>query len=98
MRSWSAQRHCVQPGMPTDMATAAADKLPEAAEAMDLHAIRRIATLEEVAATVCFLESSDAGYISLRRLIMRRTGTLQFGRLSFQGYLRPVSFVVRQRG
>jgi len=50
--------------MPTDMATAAADKLPEAAEAMDLHAIRRIATLEEVAAAVCFLESSDAGYIS----------------------------------
>jgi 3-oxoacyl-[acyl-carrier protein] reductase len=51
--------------MPTDMATAAADKLPEAAEAiMDLHAIRRIATLEEVAATVCFLASSDAGYIS----------------------------------
>jgi 3-oxoacyl-[acyl-carrier protein] reductase len=46
------------------MATAAADKLPEAAEAMDLHAIRRIATLEEVAATVCFLASSDAGYIS----------------------------------
>jgi len=56
----------VQPGiMPTDMATAAADKLPEAAEAiMDLHAIRRIATLEDVAATVCFLESSGAGYIS----------------------------------
>jgi NAD(P)-dependent dehydrogenase (short-subunit alcohol dehydrogenase family) len=51
--------------MPTDMATAAVDKLPEAAEAiMDLHAIRRIATLEEVAATVCFLASSDAGYIS----------------------------------
>jgi NAD(P)-dependent dehydrogenase (short-subunit alcohol dehydrogenase family) len=85
--------------MPTDMATAAADKLPEAAEAMDFHAIRRIATLEEVAATVvCFLESSDAGYISLRRLIMRCIGTLQFGRLSFQGYLRPVSLVVRHRG
>ncbi|YAF98319.1 MAG: SDR family oxidoreductase [Nodularia sp. CChRGM 3473] len=51
--------------MPTDMAIAAAEKLPEAAEAiMDLHAIRRIAALEEVAATVCFLESSDAGYIS----------------------------------
>lgn len=26
---------------------------------------------------------------------MRCTGTLQFGRLSFQGYLRPVSLVVR---
>ncbi|MEP1001090.1 hypothetical protein NC974_23775 [Leptolyngbya sp. SLC-A1] len=84
--------------MPMDMATTAADKLPEAAKAMDFHAIRRIATLEEVAATVCFLESSDAGYISLRRLIMRCTGTIQFGRLSFQGYLHPVSFVVRQRG
>jgi NAD(P)-dependent dehydrogenase (short-subunit alcohol dehydrogenase family) len=58
--------HCVQPGiMPTDMATAAADKLPEATEAIvDLHAIRRIATLEEVAATVCLLAGSDAGYIS----------------------------------
>lgn len=53
----------VQPGiMPTDMASAVADKLPEAI--MDLHAIRRIATLEEVAATVCFLAGSDAGYIS----------------------------------
>ena len=28
------------------------------------HAIRPIATLEEVAATVCFLAGSDAGYIS----------------------------------
>ncbi len=53
----------VQPGiMPTDMAAAVADKPPEAM--MDLHAIRRIATLEEVAATVCFLASPDAGYIS----------------------------------
>ncbi|MBW4485831.1 MAG: SDR family oxidoreductase [Tildeniella torsiva UHER 1998/13D] len=51
--------------MPTDMATAAAEKLSEAAEAiMGLHAIRRIATLAEVAATVCFLIGSDAGYIS----------------------------------
>ncbi|MEG3846832.1 alpha/beta fold hydrolase [Microcoleus sp. herbarium19] len=32
---------------------------------------------------------------SLRRLIMGCTGAPQFGRLSFQGYLRPVSFVVR---
>lgn len=53
----------VQPGiMPTDMAAAVADKLPEAI--MDLHAIRRIATLEEVAATVCFLAGPNAGYIS----------------------------------
>lgn len=53
----------VQPGiMPTDMASAVADKLPEAI--MDLHAIRRIATLEEVAATVCFLAGPDAGSIT----------------------------------
>ncbi len=53
----------VQPGiMPTDMAAAAARNLPESV--MDLHAIRRIATLEEVAAAVCFLAGPDAGYIS----------------------------------
>jgi 3-oxoacyl-[acyl-carrier protein] reductase len=53
----------VQPGiMPTDMAAAAAQNLPESV--MDLHAIRRIATLEEVAAAVCFLAGPDAGYIS----------------------------------
>jgi NAD(P)-dependent dehydrogenase (short-subunit alcohol dehydrogenase family) len=53
----------VQPGiMPTDMAAAAAHNLPEAM--MDLHAIRRIATVEEVAATVCFLAGPNAAYIS----------------------------------
>ncbi len=53
----------VQPGiMPTDMASAVADNLPEAI--MDLHAIRRIATLEEVAGTVCFLAGPDASYIA----------------------------------
>jgi 3-oxoacyl-[acyl-carrier protein] reductase len=53
----------VQPGiMPTDMAAAAAQNLPESV--MDLHAIRRIATLEEVAAAVCSLAGPDAGYIS----------------------------------
>jgi len=53
----------VQPGiMPTEMAAAVADKLPEAM--MDLHAIRRIATLEEVAATVCFLAGPNADYIT----------------------------------
>lgn len=53
----------VQPGiMPTDMATAAAHNLPESV--MDLHAIRRIATVEEVAATVCFLAGPNADYIS----------------------------------
>ncbi|MEP9352828.1 SDR family NAD(P)-dependent oxidoreductase [Xanthobacter sp. KR7-65] len=53
----------VQPGiMPTDMASAVADKLPDAI--MDIHAIRRIATLQEVAATVCFLAGPDASYIA----------------------------------
>jgi NAD(P)-dependent dehydrogenase (short-subunit alcohol dehydrogenase family) len=53
----------VQPGiMPTDMASAVADNLPE--PMMDLHAVRRIATLEEVAATVCFLAGPDAAYIT----------------------------------
>ncbi|MFV3074920.1 SDR family NAD(P)-dependent oxidoreductase [Niveispirillum fermenti] len=53
----------VQPGiMPTDMAAAVADNLPDAM--MDLHAIRRIANVQEVAAAVCFLAGPDAGYIS----------------------------------
>ncbi|WP_226581383.1 SDR family oxidoreductase [Acuticoccus sediminis] len=53
----------VQPGiMPTDMAAAVADNLPEAV--MDLHAIRRIATLDEVAAAVCFLAGPTADYIT----------------------------------
>lgn len=53
----------VQPGiMPTDMASEVAADLPESM--MDLHAIRRIATLEEVAAAVCFLAGPDAGYIT----------------------------------
>lgn len=53
----------VQPGiMPTDMAAAAAHNLPPAM--MDLHAIRRIATVEEVAETVCFLAGPNAAYIS----------------------------------
>lgn len=53
----------VQPGiMPTDMAAEVAHNVPEAV--MDLHAIRRIATLEEVAATVCFLTGPNADYLS----------------------------------
>ncbi|MCC5882646.1 MAG: SDR family oxidoreductase [Halomonas sp.] len=53
----------VQPGiMPTEMAAEVAHNVPETL--MDLHPIRRIATLEEVAATVCFLAGPDAGYIS----------------------------------
>lgn len=53
----------VQPGiMPTDMAAEVANNVPETV--MDLHAIRRIATLEEVAATVCFLAGPNADYLS----------------------------------
>ncbi len=53
----------VQPGiMPTDMAAAVAGNLPDAI--MDLHAIRRIATVDEVAAAVCFLAGPDTGYIT----------------------------------
>jgi NAD(P)-dependent dehydrogenase (short-subunit alcohol dehydrogenase family) len=48
--------------MPTDMASEAAGNLPDAV--MDLHAIRRIATVEEVAASICFLAGPDAGYIT----------------------------------
>lgn len=53
----------VQPGiMPTDMAAEVRDNLPPAI--MDLHAIRRIATLEEVAGTVAFLAGPNAAYIA----------------------------------
>ncbi len=53
----------VQPGiMPTDMAAGAAGNLPDSI--MDLHAIRRIATVEEVAAAVCFLAGPEAGYVT----------------------------------
>jgi NAD(P)-dependent dehydrogenase (short-subunit alcohol dehydrogenase family) len=54
----------VQPGvMPTDMATAVlGDGVPEALLA--LHPIRRIATLEEVSALVCFLAGPNGGYMT----------------------------------
>ena len=54
----------VQPGvMPTDMARSVlGDEVPEAL--LDIHPIRRIATLEEVAGTVCFLAGPHAGYIT----------------------------------
>ncbi|WP_207478131.1 SDR family NAD(P)-dependent oxidoreductase [Arenibaculum pallidiluteum] len=53
----------IQPGiMPTDMAAGVRDNLPGAI--MDLHPIRRIATLEEVAAIVCFLAGPNGGYIT----------------------------------
>lgn len=53
----------IQPGiMPTDMAAGVRDNLPDAI--MDLHPIRRIATLEEVSAVVCFLAGPQAGYMT----------------------------------
>jgi 3-oxoacyl-[acyl-carrier protein] reductase len=52
----------VQAGiMPIDMAVASADHIPAAV--LDMHPIRRIATLEEVAASVIHLADPDAGYI-----------------------------------
>ncbi len=55
----------VQPGaMPTDM-MAEVFGTTEAPDAfLDLHPIRRIAKLEEVAATVAFLAGPEAGYIT----------------------------------
>lgn len=51
----------VQPGiMPTDMAGGAAENFPDAF--MDMHPIRRIATLEEVAAAVSYLVGPNSGY------------------------------------
>jgi NAD(P)-dependent dehydrogenase (short-subunit alcohol dehydrogenase family) len=53
----------VQAGiMPTDMAATSADALPAAV--LDMHPIRRIATLEEVAASVIYLAGPDAAYIT----------------------------------
>jgi NAD(P)-dependent dehydrogenase (short-subunit alcohol dehydrogenase family) len=53
----------VQAGiMPTDMAAASADQIPAAV--LDMHPIRRIATLEEVAASVIYLAGPDASYIT----------------------------------
>jgi NAD(P)-dependent dehydrogenase (short-subunit alcohol dehydrogenase family) len=55
----------VQPGiMPTDMASEVAGELPNREAILDMHPIRRIATLEEVAQTVCFLAGPAAGYIN----------------------------------
>jgi len=54
----------IQPGiMPTDMSREVlGDGVPDAI--MDLHPIRRIATLEEVSALVCFLAGPNGGYIT----------------------------------
>jgi NAD(P)-dependent dehydrogenase (short-subunit alcohol dehydrogenase family) len=48
--------------MPTDMAAEVGDSVPDAL--MDLHPIRRIATLDEVAALVCFLAGPNGGYMT----------------------------------
>ena len=60
----SITANVVQPGiMPTDMATEVlGESVPEAF--IDMHPIRRIARLEEVAATVCFLAGPAGAYIS----------------------------------
>jgi NAD(P)-dependent dehydrogenase (short-subunit alcohol dehydrogenase family) len=54
----------VQPGaMPTDMMREVlGERAPDAF--LDLHPIRRIATLEEVSALVCFLADPNSGYIT----------------------------------
>ena len=54
----------IQPGvMPTDMMVQAlGESVPD--ELMALHPIRRIATLEEVSAMVCFLAGPNGGYIT----------------------------------
>ncbi|MGI2031265.1 SDR family NAD(P)-dependent oxidoreductase [Rhizobium panacihumi] len=55
----------VQPGvMPTDMMVEALGSLTPPDALLDMHPIRRIATLEEVSAFVGFLAGPDAGYMS----------------------------------
>ncbi len=55
----------VQPGiMPTDMAAEVSGELPNRDAILDMHPIRRIATLEEVAETISFLAGPHAGYIN----------------------------------
>ncbi|MFN7025178.1 MAG: SDR family NAD(P)-dependent oxidoreductase [Pseudorhizobium sp.] len=55
----------VQPGiMPTDMAADVAGELPNREAILDMHPIRRIATVEEVAETISFLAGPHAGYIN----------------------------------
>ncbi|OSQ43712.1 SDR family NAD(P)-dependent oxidoreductase [Thalassospira sp. MCCC 1A01428] len=61
----------IQPGiMPTDMAADVAGELPNRDAILDMHPIRRIATLEEVADAVCFMAGPSAGYITGETLNM----------------------------
>ena len=61
----------VQPGiMPTDMAAEVAGELPNRDAILDMHPIRRIATLEEVAETICFLAGPHAGYINGQQITL----------------------------
>ena len=50
--------------MPTDMAAEVCGDIHVPDAVMDLHPIRRIATLEEVSALVCFLAGPNGGYIT----------------------------------
>ena len=50
--------------MPTDMNKDVADHLPDLETFLDMHPIRRFATVEEVAEFVCFLVGPHAGYIT----------------------------------
>lgn len=55
----------LQPGaMPTDMNKEVAGELPDTESFLDMHPIRRFATLEEVSEMVCFLAGPHAGYIT----------------------------------
>ncbi|MEL7893709.1 SDR family NAD(P)-dependent oxidoreductase [Vreelandella neptunia] len=55
----------IQPGiMPTDMAADVAGELPDREAILDMHPIRRIANLEEVADIVCYIAGPSAGYIN----------------------------------
>jgi len=55
----------VQPGaMPTDMMVEALGSTTAPDAFLDMHPIRRIATLEEVAALVNFLAGPNGGYIT----------------------------------
>jgi NAD(P)-dependent dehydrogenase (short-subunit alcohol dehydrogenase family) len=55
----------IQPAvMPTDMAADVADKLPPRELILSMQAFPRVAALDEVAGTVAFLASPEAGYIT----------------------------------